>query len=313
MKTDVVYQQQKVTKAVITAAGKGTRQYPASLAFPKEMFPLVDRDGLTKPVIHIIAQEAFESGIEEICIVTQPSTEVIFKDYFQKLKQLGNVGDQSHQYADRIRYVHQLTADGFGHAVYQARDFADGDPILLMLGDHIFISKNSTSCARQAMDVFEHPPDESVVPEAVTAVQISPESELHLFGTIQGTPINTAGKIHFANLIIEKPPINIAREKLTTPGLREKHYLCHFGIHVFSSGIFDALQFLITNNQREKNEFQLTTAQELLRQNTGRYYTSTIDGQRCDMGIPSGLLLTQMALGKAGRFAGDLEIAMQMP
>ena len=62
----------KVRKAVITAAGRGTRQYPASTAVQKEMFPLVDRDGLTKPVIQIIGEEAIDSGIEEICIITQP-------------------------------------------------------------------------------------------------------------------------------------------------------------------------------------------------------------------------------------------------
>ncbi|NDK15243.1 MAG: nucleotidyl transferase, partial [Armatimonadetes bacterium] len=61
---------QKVRKAVITAAGRGTRQYPASTTVQKEMFPLVDRDGITKPAIQIIAEEALDSGIEEICIVT---------------------------------------------------------------------------------------------------------------------------------------------------------------------------------------------------------------------------------------------------
>ena len=65
----------KVRKAVITAAGRGTRQYPASTAVQKEMFPLVDRDGLTKPVIQIIGEEAIDSGIEEICIITQPGEE----------------------------------------------------------------------------------------------------------------------------------------------------------------------------------------------------------------------------------------------
>src|ERR1700753_2717209 len=75
----------KVRKAVITAAGRGTRQYPASTAVQKEMFPLVDRDGLTKPVIQIIGEEAIDSGIEEICIVTQPGEESQYRDYFRRL------------------------------------------------------------------------------------------------------------------------------------------------------------------------------------------------------------------------------------
>src|SRR5438094_10379382 len=75
----------KVRKAVITAAGRGTRQYPASSAVQKEMFPLVDRDGLTKPVIQIIGEEALGSGIEEICIITQPGEEKRYREYFKSL------------------------------------------------------------------------------------------------------------------------------------------------------------------------------------------------------------------------------------
>ena len=74
----------RVRKAVITAAGKGTRQYPASSAVQKEMFPLVDRDGLTKPVIQIIGEEAIDSGIEELCIITQPGEEEQYRQYFKR-------------------------------------------------------------------------------------------------------------------------------------------------------------------------------------------------------------------------------------
>ena len=73
----------KVRKAVITAAGRGTRQYPASSAMQKEMFPLVDTDGLAKPVIQIIGEEAIDAGVEEICIVTQPGEEQQYRDYFK--------------------------------------------------------------------------------------------------------------------------------------------------------------------------------------------------------------------------------------
>src|SRR5204862_598313 len=75
----------KVRKAVITAAGRGTRQYPASTAVQKELFPLVDRDGMTKPVIQIILEEAIDSGIEEVCIITQPGEESLYREYFRRL------------------------------------------------------------------------------------------------------------------------------------------------------------------------------------------------------------------------------------
>src|SRR6185295_16214660 len=76
---------QKVRKAVIPAAGMGTRQFPASAAVAKEMFPLVDRDGLTKPVIQIILEEVAGAGIEEICIIIQPGEESRYRDYFRRL------------------------------------------------------------------------------------------------------------------------------------------------------------------------------------------------------------------------------------
>src|SRR5436309_8784685 len=75
----------RVRKAVITAAGRGTRQYPASTAVQKEMFPLVDRDGLAKPVVQIIGEEAIDSGIEQICIITGPGEEKVYREYFRRM------------------------------------------------------------------------------------------------------------------------------------------------------------------------------------------------------------------------------------
>src|SRR5215207_8148533 len=225
----------KVRKAVITAAGRGTRQYPASTAVQKEVFPLVDRDGLTKPVIQIIAEEALDSGIEQICIITQPGEEALYRDYFRRMndeesksfrgkdwailesERLGSLGD-------RISFGEQATADGFGHAVYQAKQFVGDEPFLLLLGDHVYISEVKDRCARQLIKVFEQ-----YMLDAVTGVQPTVERQLHLFGTIRGGPIEPNKGIYRAELIIEKPSIETAREKLATPGLPAGNYLAHFG------------------------------------------------------------------------------------
>jgi UTP--glucose-1-phosphate uridylyltransferase len=269
----------------------------------KEMFPLVDRDGRTKPVMHMLVEEAIESGIKEICIITQPATEHFYRDYFQQLKKFGNNGvDQSHTFADRISIAHQTTPDGFGHAVFQARPFAKNDPFVLMLGDHIFISRNARRCAQQLIDVFENLTMLNKSPSAVTAVQLTEENDLHLFGTIRGNPVSESPGTFLAEKIIEKPSVEIARQQLTTANLPVGQFLCHFGIHLFSVGIFDSLDYHIQNNIREKNEIQLTSAQEHLRQSTGRYFVSQIEGIRCDMGIPKGLLETQSQLAKSANF-----------
>ena len=302
----------KVRKAVITAAGRGTRQYPASSAVQKEMFPLVDRDGLTKPVIQIIGEEALDSGIEEICIITAPGEEPAYRDYFRRLE-----GDMLKAFAgknwamleseklaafgDRLSFAEQSSPEGFGHAVYQAREFVGDEPFLLLLGDHVYISNIKDRCARQLIRVYEQ-----YMLEAVTGVQPTLERHLHLFGTIKGNPIDANRGIYRAEMIIEKPSIEEARQKLVTAGLPAGNYLAHFGMHVFSPRIFDSLEYLITNNLRQKGEIQLTAAQEHLRQQTDKYWCLDTQGQRYDTGIPYGLMETQLALALNGVHRTDI-------
>lgn len=296
----------KVRKAVITAAGRGTRQYPASTAVQKEMFPLVDRDGLTKPVIQIIAEEALDAGIEQICIITQPGEEPVYRDYFRRMSDIEAKGFRGKDWAileserlgslgERLSFAEQKTPDGFGHAVYQARAFVGDEPFLLLLGDHVYISDTKDRCAAQLVRVFEQ-----YLLDAVTGVQPTLERHLHAFGTIRGTPVHPDRGIYRAERIIEKPSIDLAREQLVTPGLPAGNYLAHFGMHVFSPRIFDALEHLIANDLREKGEFQLTAAQEHLRQQTDKYWVVVNHGQRYDTGVPYGLMETQLALALNG-------------
>lgn len=302
----------KVRKAVITAAGRGTRQYPASTAVQKEMFPLVDRDGLTKPVIQIIGEEALESGIEQICIITQPGEEAHYRDYFKRLdndmvkafrgkdwailqsEKLGAFGE-------RLSFAEQHSPEGFGHAVYQAKQFVGDEPFLLLLGDHIYVSDTKVRCAKQLIDVYEQNSC-----DVVTGVQPTIERLLHLFGVLKGSPIDIAHGTYQADLIIEKPSVETAREQLVTAGLPAGNYLAHFGMHVFGPQIFDSLEYLMKNNIREKGEFQLTAAQEHLRQHVDKYWCLITQGQRYDTGIPYGLMETQLALALNGVHRGEI-------
>jgi UTP--glucose-1-phosphate uridylyltransferase len=296
----------KVRKAVITAAGRGTRQYPASTAVQKEMFPLVDRDGLTKPVIQIIGEEAIDAGIEQICIVTQPGEEHQYREYFRRMtdvevKQFRGKdwaileSEKLGAFGERLSFVEQHTPEGFGHAVYQARQWVGDEPFLLLLGDHVYISDIKDRCARQLIKVYEQ-----YMLDSATAVQPTVERLLHLFGVIRGTPIDAARGIYKAELIVEKPSVEMAREKLATGGLPAGNYLAHFGMHVFSPRIFESLEYLIANDLREQGEFQLTAAQEHLRQQTDKYWCVVTQGQRYDTGIPYGLMETQLALALQG-------------
>jgi UTP--glucose-1-phosphate uridylyltransferase len=158
----------QISKAVITAAGRGAREYPASDTVGKAMLPLVDRDGLTKPVLQIIAEEALESGIEEICVVTAPGDEAVYRSHFRNYatnlsstyKGADRAEEQVRRLADleqRLRFVAQAEPEGYGHAVWCARSFVRDEPFLLLLSDHLYLSSEKRRCARQLIDGSSHP------------------------------------------------------------------------------------------------------------------------------------------------------------
>ncbi len=132
----------RIRKGVITAAGRGTRQYPASQTVQKELFPLVDVDGYAKPTLQIIVEELLGSGVEEICIVANPHNVEPMRRHFQQPPPASLTGkdwavplsDALHDMAKRLTFVVQETQDGYGHAVFQARDWVGDEPCVMALG-----------------------------------------------------------------------------------------------------------------------------------------------------------------------------------
>jgi UTP--glucose-1-phosphate uridylyltransferase len=260
-------------------------------------------DGLTKPTIQIIAEEALAAGIEEICIVTSPGDDEMYRRHFRGLS-----GDLLPAFAGKewalreseqlarleqvLSYVEQPTQEGFGHAVYCARDWVGDEPFLLLLGDHVYISTapDGSRCARQAVNVFER------TGCTISTLKRTPERLLHLFGTVRGEPLaeDTPG-IYRVTAMVEKPTPKQAAAELRTPGLPEGEYLCFFGMHVFTPTIFECLAYNIAHDLREKGEYQLTAAQALLVERE-EYLAYEAQGERYDMGVPFGLVETQLAL-----------------
>jgi len=291
----------RVRKAVITAAGRGTRMYPATTTIQKEMLPLMDRDGICKPAIQIIIEEALDSGIEEVCLVVNPTNRHQIEQHFapltpQELK-LFNGKDWAllqsariQQIASRLTIAVQESPDGYGHAVWCAKSFVGDQPFLLMLGDHIYTSGEERRCARQAMDVYEQ------YGSSVSAVQQTPSELLHLFGTVCGQRIQERPPVYDIERIYEKPSTEYAETHLRQAGLLHGMYLCFFGIHVLSPSIFEWIQYAIDNDLRENNEIQFTSAQERLRASGERYLACEAVGERHDIGIPFGYAQTQASL-----------------
>jgi UTP--glucose-1-phosphate uridylyltransferase len=298
-----------IRKAVITAAGKGTRQYPATNSVQKELFPLVDRDGIAKPTIQIIAEQALAAGIEEICIVVQPGEDEQFKNHFRGLienekKSFANKkwGLAQSQLLDKlnhaITYVYQTVQEGYGHAVYCAKDWVGAEPFLLMLGDHLYISHSNESCVTQLINAFR------TYQQTIYSVKQTPAERLYLFGTVAGESIGENPAAYQLTRIVEKPAVSFAQKNLVTPGLPENTFLTFFGMHVLKPEIFEILGAHIQQNVREKGEIQLTTAQAELCQRDGAIGVE-IEGERLDMGTPLGYLETQTALAMNGVFADE--------
>ncbi len=287
----------KVRKALIPAAGFGTRMFPATKAAKKELFPVVDRDGIAKPAILLIVEEALNAGIEEVIIIVQKDDLDEFQSFFNHQISIENYNKLSPQFQEysrrildmgqRIKFVVQQNQEGFGHAVYTAYQEIGHEPFLLMLGDHIYRSGSSISCAQQLIDTY-HRHGTSVV-----GLKRTPEDQLASFGVVTGVWLEEQ-KLLSITEFAEKPTLDYARTNLHVPGTPENEYLTIFGQYVIKPDLFDLLETNIRNNVRERGEFQLTSALDKLRQMDG-FMGLMIDGRRFDIGIPEHYLDTLQA------------------
>lgn len=202
----------KIRKAIIPAAGLGTRFLPATKAQPKEMLPIVD-----KPAIQYIVEEAIQSGIEDILIITGRNKRAI-EDHFDRsvelemqLKQqgkydmLGLIEDISKV---TIHYVRQKEAKGLGHAVLCAKQFVGNEPFAVMLGDDIVDA--NVPCLKQLIDVYED------YPGTILGVQEVPKSKVSSYGIVNPKPVKH--NLWQAMDLIEKPAIEEAPSQLAVLG-----------------------------------------------------------------------------------------------
>ncbi len=281
----------KIRKAVVPIAGLGTRLFPASHACKKEFFPVVGPDGIARPLLHYQIMDLIDAGVEKICIIVGSGEEHKVIDYLrgpgepyvkrlEKYPDLVQEAERMQHALEHVSFAVQEHQRGFGHAVYQSKTFANGDPVLLCLGDHLFRGGNE-SCHNQLIRAFGICGGKSV-----SAVNRLHADDLKGYGTIAGKRRQTNPDLIDVSLIIEKPAIEIAKKELVVDGLETGEYLGWFGMHVLSPSIYDILKDMIANNIRQRGEFQLTYAQELQRQQEGYCALEIRDGKRFDFGIP---------------------------
>lgn len=261
----------KIRKAIIPAAGLGTRFLPATKAQPKEMLPIVD-----KPSIQYIIEEAIASGIEDILIVTgrgKRSIEDHFDRSFELEQTLMEKGKEDllklvqdiSEMVD-IHYIRQKEPKGLGHAIYCARSFMGDDPFAVLLGDDI-VYNDGTPCLKQLMNVYE------THPGTVLGCQHVDIEAVSKYGVVDGEALGE--RISRVHGLVEKPP----REKAPST-------LAILGRYIITPGIFDVLEHTAPG---AGGEIQLTDALKELAQSEAMY-AYEFEGIRYDVGNKLGYL-----------------------
>ncbi|MGO4108853.1 UTP--glucose-1-phosphate uridylyltransferase GalU [Paenibacillus sp. YAF4_2] len=263
----------KVRKAIIPAAGLGTRFLPATKAMPKEMLPIVD-----KPTIQYIVEEAVASGIEDIIIVTGKGKRAIedhFDNAFELEQNLFEKGKftlldevQKSSKVD-IHFIRQKEAKGLGHAVWCARNFIGDEPFAVLLGDDIVDSV--IPCTRQLMDQYEQ------TGRSVIGVKPVPMNETERYGIVEYSEKN--GLLSLVDQFIEKP----------APGTTQSN-LAIMGRYVLTPEIF---KFLQKQEKGAGGEIQLTDAIQKLNESEG-VYAYEFEGKRYDVGEKLGFITTTL-------------------
>ncbi|MGM0411642.1 MAG: UTP--glucose-1-phosphate uridylyltransferase GalU [Bacillota bacterium] len=260
----------KIKKAVIPAAGYGTRLLPASKALPKEMLPIVDR-----PTIQYVIEEAIEAGIEEILVITSKDKESI-EDHFDRNLELEMVLEEKGKYeikkeVDRIsnlidiHFVRQKKQKGLGHAISCAETFVGNDPFAVILGDDLVVSEKPA--IGQLMEVYE----KKEAP--VVGVQDVPKKDVNKYGIVKYE--KKEGKSYLLDDMVEKPEVEKAPSNLAI-----------LGRYVITPDIFPILE---NTSKGKGGEIQLTDALKTLADNR-EVYAHNFSGKRYDVGNKMGFL-----------------------
>ena len=270
----------RVKKAIIPAAGLGTRFLPATKAQPKEMLPIVD-----KPTIQFIIEEAIASGIEEILIITGRNKKCI-EDHFDKSIELEMELEKSgksdllelvRDISDMvdIHYIRQKEPKGLGHAIYCAKTFVGNEPFAVMLGDDVVDSK--VPCLKQLIDCY------SEYNTSILGVQKVPEDQVNKYGIINGRFIEDI--VYKVNDLVEKPSAEEAPSNIAI-----------LGRYIITPEIFKHIE---KTKPGKNGEIQLTDALKSL-MNQEVMYAYEFDGKRYDLGDKLGFLqaTTEYALKK---------------
>ena len=262
----------KIRKAVITAAGDEHSNLPLQ--------SVVDRDGQQGTVLRRTLDEVVAAGIEKIAIIVRPGQSAPY------LSAAGN-------HASRLVFFEQHDPRGYGDAILRSADFVQDEAFLHLVSDHLYVSRSNQSCAAQLCTVA------AANECSVSAIQPTRENEIIFFGTVGGTPVAKHDRLYDVSTVVEKPTPTIAEQELVVAGQRAGYYLCLFGMHVLTPGLFDLLRQDLAESPAGSS-IDLTSSLNQLAQRE-RYLALEMDGTRYDISYRYGLLLAQLAIALRGK------------
>ena len=282
----------EVRRAIIPVAGYGTRLFPETRCTNKSFLPVMD-NGILKPVILCLIEEIIDAGIEEVCLIIDREDQ---KDYDRLFKQklpeeiISKLSHEMLNYEAKIRdmgkkikYVYQEEKLGFGHAVSLCSDFANDEPVLLVLGDQLYKSFDNKSCTEQFLDSYTDPKKLAI---SVCEVALS---EVYKYGILCGK-LDKGSNTFDVNKMVEKPQPDICEEKYYTKVNREKKYFAVFGEYILTSEVFELLKREV-KNKKTSGEIGLTSVLDEVRERSGMV-AFIPHGEMYDMGNTKGYVDT---------------------
>ncbi len=262
----------RIRKALVTAANPRQRTLPLQV--------LVDREGVPKPALQMILEEAGSAGTEEFVVVVCPGDEAAY-------------AEAAGPFRGRVQFLEQAEPRGYGHAILLAQESLGREEAFLhLVGDHLYVSGDDRSCATQLVEVA------AAERAAVSAVQATRESLLPYFGTVGGRLVPGGEKLYQVDTVLEKPSPTEAERRLLVPGLRAGHYLCFFGMHVLTPLVFELLESALRD--AGPAPLPLSPALNALASRE-RYLALEVSGKRLDIGERYGVLFAQLGVSLAGR------------
>ena len=286
-----------VRKAIIPVAGFGTRLYPATRGLKKDFFPIPCADGMVRPVILILLEELVQSGMEEICLVLGSEEErQQYSDFFERPlsdEHLHKLTPEAQEYENhildigkRLRYVYQREKRGFGHAVYQAAQFAGNEPVMLLLGDTLYRSESAKPCALQMVEEYER------YNSLMVSVHPIPLAEVSRYGILHGVWEDKERTVLNVDVMMEKPKSSYAEDYLGVRNKKgDKEYYSVFGQYILTPEVFSQLHEDIMQKEIDGDhvsEIELTSALEAVRKRSGMMGIR-LKGRMYDMGNPEAL------------------------